>query len=730
MAETQTVLQTLPATISDDQEQSNTDNNTVEPSLPSNRACNECNRKKTKCDRRRPICGLCHRTGISCTYPLRRKQPTISQVRVGSKAQKLRSNIDRLLQLLESNPGALTRPHNSTSGVPADTITVEAPQTHREDYDIPESSPNESNDLILEDEIHSLRQLNSTMANIDWDEVSTVPVQVGNGDTPNIEGQHHSSDYNTFELTYSLVCHLVELYFDKVQPWLPLLHKPSFQNFLAERLDHSSSPLRNLRDDEMIVMYGLFSLSARFSSSPEFADVDPLERGARFFIKAQHHYNRARELTDANMTYLQGCILMSCYMYTSAPCSQGWILIGVCVRLAYELGLSDMDDENSEQQQPSDWIRQEEMRRAWWLVWELDTFCSAIRKQPFSIDRRRMAVKLPVSDDAWFAGEEKSSGKLLARPGQCWASLQGCENQCERAWFLITNHMMSAIQDLMLGKGGITLDEKVSVENEISCLRLALPPIFNIEIDSPAFQEAPFSKINWILGARLMLMSASAMARTIIPPSADMADTSGVMRFFMFEFSRIVSRWPAGYVSLAHPFFACMVLPNSVVASHAASEELTASTQNLADMVLSHLGTKWKIAKTVLRLAKLLRQPGELSPNEYEACKQFPALLPSKIGSPNRMSTAVIESDQECRNNTQQTQELPISHEYESHESIDQVFVDNTHTLPINDQENRILLGQPVDQVSLKLQIAHPNQLEQNYNVTFPQIYHFEDWSI
>lgn len=27
------------------------------------RACQECNRKKTKCDMKRPICGLCQRTG-------------------------------------------------------------------------------------------------------------------------------------------------------------------------------------------------------------------------------------------------------------------------------------------------------------------------------------------------------------------------------------------------------------------------------------------------------------------------------------------------------------------------------------------------------------------------------------------------------------------------------------------------------------------------------------------
>ena len=37
-----------------------------------NRACIECKRKKTRCDKRQPECSLCARVGDSCTYPDRR----------------------------------------------------------------------------------------------------------------------------------------------------------------------------------------------------------------------------------------------------------------------------------------------------------------------------------------------------------------------------------------------------------------------------------------------------------------------------------------------------------------------------------------------------------------------------------------------------------------------------------------------------------------------------------
>ncbi|KAL3302600.1 Fungal Zn2-Cys6 binuclear cluster domain-containing protein [Colletotrichum asianum] len=39
------------------------------------RACLECRRKKTKCDMSQPVCGLCERTGGSCTFPTKRKTP-------------------------------------------------------------------------------------------------------------------------------------------------------------------------------------------------------------------------------------------------------------------------------------------------------------------------------------------------------------------------------------------------------------------------------------------------------------------------------------------------------------------------------------------------------------------------------------------------------------------------------------------------------------------------------
>ena len=310
-------------------------------------------------------------------------------------------------------------------------------------------------------------------------------------------------------------------------------------------------------------MYSLFALSARFSSSPSFAGVPPLQRSSRFIAQAKQYYDELLALNSPNLTYLQGCILLAFCLYTSEPSAQAWILIGVCVRIAYDLGLSEMDEESSEKTTVCSWVRREEMRRAWWAVWELDTFGSSIYRRPFSIDRRRMSVKLPVSDEAWFAGTEMPSARLLTRPGHCWKSLQGCENSDERAWFLVANHLMSVALDLSQQREGVSPAEEQALDNDISCLKLSLPTAFRIEMEGLTFDSATFAKSNWIIGTHLMILSATFASTVMVITDkhgllvSQNSNHLGNARMRAFELSKIVSRWSAEYVPFAHPFLAC-----------------------------------------------------------------------------------------------------------------------------------------------------------------------------
>lgn len=113
------------------------------------------------------------------------------------------------------------------------------------------------------------------------------------------------------------------------------------------------------------------------------------------------------------------------------------------------MGLSEIDDEKWVPTRPIDSVEKEEMRRAWLLVWELDIFASMPFRKPFSIDRKRMAVKLPISDQAGYAEGEVDSAEMMTTSDQIWKSLQGNPNQDARSWFLLANQCMSNVLDLL-----------------------------------------------------------------------------------------------------------------------------------------------------------------------------------------------------------------------------------------------------------------------------------------
>ena len=115
--------------------------------------------------------------------------------------------------------------------------------------------------------------------------------------------------------------------------------------------------------------------------------------------------------------------------------------------MAYEMDLCNVDADGGQNLDVGEWVEREEIRRAWWLVWEFDTFAGRILRRPYTIDRKRMSVLLPASDDAWFGETPVNSAKLEVHPSAVWKSLQGCGNQDYRAWFIAANFLMSLIYD-------------------------------------------------------------------------------------------------------------------------------------------------------------------------------------------------------------------------------------------------------------------------------------------
>ena len=214
---------------------------------------------------------------------------------------------------------------------------------------------------------------------------------------------------------------------------------------------------------------------------------------------------------------------------------------------------------------------------------------------------------LPISDEAWFSEVYVPSSELFLLPGQSWRSLQGSSNQDERAWFLVANSFMATIHDRLQQKQDVSADEKLTMENEICCFKLALPPSLRLDPETLVYSPSTFSRCNWVIGTHLMLMAASFMVSGIITTENDDHSVSSLntsaaspLRQRAIELSRIISLWDSRYIVVAHPFLTCMMLPPYAIEGDVLrSQPLISSTHDLAKLILAHFAEKWKLGSVV-----------------------------------------------------------------------------------------------------------------------------------
>lgn len=300
----------------------------------------------------------------------------------------------------------------------------------------------------------------------------------------------------------------IELYFRRVQVLVPIFHRPTFtKTYLREG---TKDKYANLPEDSIFIIYGMLALSARYSSSPHFSHLSPDQRGNQFARKAQTIYQgifQQRKTFTRTFTWLQGIILLAYYNQACRPAIGCDLTVLTCIKFAWDLRLHLVDEGgDSGPQAVDEWVSKEAQRRAWWVIWELDTFESIAGRRPFTIDRSRCYVKLPVSDEAWFNNTPVGSVEVSPDILQCWKTLKDCPNQEERAWFLVTNIILAHSLELCQ-RSRVSAKAISDIDTVVSCFSLLYHETFRKRINNLAFNEDDYAKSNWILCSRIMIKS-------------------------------------------------------------------------------------------------------------------------------------------------------------------------------------------------------------------------------
>ncbi|KAL5354737.1 hypothetical protein ACLOAV_000826 [Pseudogymnoascus australis] len=299
---------------------------------------------------------------------------------------------------------------------------------------------------------------------------------------------------------------LIKLYFANMTSF-SLFRQPTFDAKL--RAITSSAELNAL-------LAAMFAYSVRFEAQGtetcaqgNFSDHPNTTMNERFLDMALSFIDQALiECADEtpSLNLLQAMILTTFQQLICGVRGRAWRALGRCVRIAYELYLHLIDTNKGNQDahcleaDAEKWSNNEERRRAWWAIWEMDVFASTIRRCPTSIDWTQIEVYLPSEDIAWFQGKVQRSCFLERMPIDRWGALQNTNNQAPKAWFIVVNSLMREAQVLSNPRGVLHLDGQSSntwtsmpnnapdsdkfkaiserlvvLENSLRCFTMALP---------------------------------------------------------------------------------------------------------------------------------------------------------------------------------------------------------------------------------------------------------------
>jgi hypothetical protein len=264
------------------------------------------------------------------------------------------------------------------------------------------------------------------------------------------------------------------------------------------------------------------ALAVRFSNLPEFSSIARTNRGRSFAEHADQIIVDSlldTDLENPSLDHLHGCSLVALYWLASRPNKKASVLVGIVVRIAYSLGLNVIDEDLRASEPPQvtdlEWARREELRRAWWLVFECDNFASVIRCQPLTIDRSRIHVLLPSSDHHLYSQIPCPSAFLEDNAVQSWRNMEKSPNRNPHAWYLLANDLMIRAHEAVRSVRSDP-QRRLDIHDTAQYAAMSVPPELNLSNDVLSFDEKTAGHDNWVIAFHMMLQGCESTNTLII----------------------------------------------------------------------------------------------------------------------------------------------------------------------------------------------------------------------
>ncbi|PKY00458.1 fungal-specific transcription factor domain protein [Aspergillus campestris IBT 28561] len=328
-------------------------------------ACEECRRRKVRCDRGRPQCQVCYETGIECKINTARlpRGPRKGQLRT------LRTRIAALERCLAEQNLSM---HSQIPTLLAGTL------------------------LDGDSEEDQLREMAV---------VSDLGVEPFTDESAAVSQSPPASDSSLRQgglVSELMRADLDQLYFDRVHPFAPILQRWRY---------HAWAKQPRKCDERLCLQHAMWtvaaSLSAQFQS---FRDI--LYQETRRMLDMLDQQSPRPDGLGLGMEQAQAWVLISLYEYMHLSPQQAWMSVGRCCRLVLGMRLYEIDDPTSPialardaEYVLVDWTAVEEQRRTFWMAYSLDRLISFHHGLPFTLSEQLISTRLPSPEEEFQSGQ-------------------------------------------------------------------------------------------------------------------------------------------------------------------------------------------------------------------------------------------------------------------------------------------------------------------------------------
>lgn len=205
---------------------------------------------------------------------------------------------------------------------------------------------------------------------------------------------------------YDLLYALVDLYFEHINSWCPILHRRS-------TLDTFFGP-SPLDEADRMVLYAIVATTLRFSTDGRLN-----EQSRKRYHDSSKQKVLLYGLENSSVKALQALVILALDLVGSSNGPPGWKLLALITRSVVQLGLA-VESKSSliapvypsiytlravTLPDPDSWIEDESRRRLFWMVYLLDRYSTIATAFNFALDDKDIDRKLPCKDEFFIKNQ-------------------------------------------------------------------------------------------------------------------------------------------------------------------------------------------------------------------------------------------------------------------------------------------------------------------------------------